>query len=94
MSVLVRLPEALAVDAGGQRSFEVDLTAACTLGEFLDEVDARYPALGRRIRDETGEIRRFVNVYVGDDESRSLQGLATPVPPGTSVLVVGSVAGG
>jgi molybdopterin synthase sulfur carrier subunit len=94
MTVLIRLPQALSVDAGGQRSFEVEVAPDCPLVDVLVEVSARYPALGRRIRDETGEIRRFVNVYVGDDESRALQGLATPVPAGTAVFVVGSVAGG
>ena len=46
------------------------------------------------MQDETGSIRRFANVYVGDDECRVLDGLSTPVPPGSVVMVIGSVAGG
>ena len=80
MTVLVRLPQALLPDAGGSAVPQVDLAAAGTLV--------------RRICDETGAVRRFVNVFVGDEECRRLQGLHTPVPDGTEVLVVGSVAGG
>ncbi|MDQ1621762.1 MAG: sulfur-carrier protein, partial [Actinomycetota bacterium] len=53
-----------------------------------------YPALSRRLRDETGAIRRYVNIYVNGNEIRRLQGLATRVAPGQEVLVIQSVAGG
>ncbi|MBI1352563.1 MAG: molybdopterin synthase sulfur carrier subunit [Actinomycetales bacterium] len=94
MAVVVRLPQALAVDAGGHRTLEFDLPAGSVLADLLTQVRSQYPALGRRICDETGAIRRFVNVYVGDDESRALQGLGTPVAQDADVFVVGSVAGG
>lgn len=94
MPVTLRLPQALAPDAGGQRTVVIDLAQGSSLGDLLQQVRLRHPALGRRICDETGRIRRFVNVYVGEVESRQLQGLGTPVPPDAVVMVVGSVAGG
>jgi molybdopterin converting factor small subunit len=65
-----------------------------TVGSLLDAVAAEYAVLGRRLRDETGALRRFVNVYVDGDEVRRLQGLDTRVSPGQEVLVIQSVAGG
>jgi molybdopterin converting factor small subunit len=94
MPVTLRLPQALAPDAGGQRIVVIDLERGSSLGDLLRQVRLAHPALGRRICDETGQIRRFVNVYVGDAESRALQGLRTPVPTDAVVMVVGSVAGG
>jgi molybdopterin converting factor small subunit len=94
MTVMVRLPQALADDADGHRELAFELEPTASLADLLADVQARHPALGRRLCDETGAIRRFVNVYVGDDESRALKGLQTPVPPGAVVLVAGSVAGG
>ncbi len=94
MTVTVRLPQALAPDAGGHTELAFDLAQGACLADLLGQVQQQYPALGRRLRDETGAIRRFVNVYVGDDESRALDGLQTPVPAGAVVLVAGSVAGG
>lgn len=92
--VVVRLPQALAEQAGGARALTLDVGPAASLGDVLALVCRTTPAVGRRILDETGAIRRFVNVYVGDDECRTLDGLRTPVPPGTVVHVIGSVAGG
>lgn len=92
--VTVLLPLALAEHVGDQRSLSVDVDMSSSLRDVLDRVDAIAPAVGRRIRDETGGVRRFVNVYIGDDECRILDGLDTAVPPGTVVQVIGSVAGG
>lgn len=94
MAVVVRVPQALAADTGGVRELSFDVGGGATLADLLAVVRGAHPALGRRVCDETGAIRRFVNVYVGDDESRSLQGLDTSVPDGTVVFIVGSVAGG
>jgi sulfur-carrier protein len=93
-TVTIRLPQALAEHAGGARVLTLDLVTTTSLGEVLDDLDRVAPAVGRRVRDETGAVRRFVNVYVGEDECRTLEGLATPVVPGTVVYVIGSVAGG
>ena len=59
-----------------------------------DDVGRIAPAVRRRIQDETGGIRRFVNVFVGEDECRTLDGLDTRVPAGTVLYVIPSVAGG
>lgn len=91
MTVVVRLPSTLADVAGGARELEV---GAGVLGEVLDAVAARHPVLGRRLRDETGTIRRHVNVYVDGADVRGTGGLATGVPDGSVVEVLPSVAGG
>jgi molybdopterin synthase sulfur carrier subunit len=93
-SVTVRLPQALAEHAGGARELTVDVDGPTILSVILDDVRRMAPAVGRRVQDETGAIRRFVNVYVGDDECRTLNGLDTTVNPGAQVYVIGSVAGG
>ncbi len=92
----VLLPDALRADAGGQRRLHLDLDrgGGSTLADLLDTVAVSYPALVRRIRDETGQLRRYVNVFVGDDEVRGLQGVHTRVPDGATVHVLPSVAGG
>ena len=80
--------------ADGQREVEVDVPDGARLGDVIAALSLHYPALGRRIVDETGEMRRFANVYVGQEECRRLQGLATSVPPGVDVSIIGSIAGG
>ncbi|GAT87351.1 ThiS/MoaD family protein [Paenarthrobacter nicotinovorans] len=65
-----------------------------TVGQLLDSVTGDYPVLARRLRDETGALRRFVNIYVNGDEVRRLNGLETEVAAGQEVLIVQSVAGG
>lgn len=92
--VTIRLPQALAADAGGARELLLEVGAATSLREILDDVGRIAPAVRRRIQDETGGIRRFVNVFVGEDECRTLDGLDTSVPAGTVLYVIPSVAGG
>ncbi len=91
MTVVVRLPSTLADVTGGARELEV---GAGVLGAVLDAVAAQHPVLGRRLRDETGTIRRHVNVYVDGTDVRGTGGLATPVADGSVVEVLPSVAGG
>jgi len=90
--VTLRLPSALADVAGG-RTLVVD-PAPPDVAALLDAVDAVNPALARRIRDETGAVRRFVNVYVDGDDIRHADGTATPLHDGCEVHVIPSVAGG
>lgn len=92
MTVEVLLPGALAPLAGGARRVEVEV--AGTVGEVLDALADRFPTLARRIRDETGAVRRFVNVYVDGDDVRFGGGLAAAVRDGAVVHVLPSVAGG
>jgi sulfur-carrier protein len=93
-TVTVRLPQALAEHAGGARELLVEVGASTSLAEVLQGLGEVAPAVRRRIQDETGAIRRFVNVFVGEDECRTLDGLDTPVRPGTVIHVIPSVAGG
>ena len=93
MSVQVLLPGALANLAGGARHVDVE-PAGGTLADVLDALGAQHPMLARRIRDETGQVRRFVNVYVDGDDVRFEGGLATKVRDGAEVQVLPSVAGG
>ena len=64
------------------------------LRDVIAHLDAAYPGLGGRILDEAGNLRRFVNVYVGDEDVRFARGLDTPVPAGSRVSVIPAVAGG
>ena len=91
MSVSVRIPTILRTYTGG--SAEVPAEPG-TLREVLAALDASYPGLAGRIVDETGNLRRFVNIYVGEEDVRFAQGLETPVPSGAHVSVIPAVAGG
>ena len=93
MTVQVLLPGVLAALAGGEKHLKVEPTGG-TLADLLDALAAEHPMLARRIRDETGQVRRFVNVYVDGDDVRFEGGLATEVPDGAEVQVLPSVAGG
>ncbi len=91
MSVSVRIPTILRTYTGGA----AEVTAQeGTLREVLAKLDAAYPGLAGRILDESGKLRRFVNVYVGEEDVRLAAGLDTPVPAGTQVSVIPAVAGG
>ena len=79
---------------GGARELTLDIDGPSSLADILDHLRRTAPAVGRRVQDETGAIRTFVNVYVGDDECRTLEGLDTTVQPGTVLYVIPSVAGG
>ncbi|HLM06967.1 MAG TPA: ubiquitin-like small modifier protein 1 [Blastococcus sp.] len=93
MSVQVVLPGVLASLAGGAKHLDVEPRGG-TLADLLDALATEHPMLARRIRDETGQVRRFVNVYVDGDDVRFAQGVATPVRDGAEVQVLPSVAGG
>ena len=91
MSVSVRIPTILRTYTGG----ESEVTAeGGTLAEVLDDLDSRYAGIKGRIIDESGELRRFVNVYVGNDDVRFLDNLGTTTPDGAQISVIPAVAGG
>ena len=94
MSVNVLLPGYLAGLAGGEKHVEVDVAGTGTLADVLDGLAVGRPLLDRRIRDETGTLRRFVNVYVDGEDVRFADGVRTPVRDGAEVQVLPSVAGG
>jgi molybdopterin synthase sulfur carrier subunit len=91
MSVTVRIPTTLRSLAGG--SSEVELEGS-TVGEVLKNLDAAHPGFHDRLLDDDGGLRKFVNVFVADDDVRFLQGLETPVPDGETVAIIPAVAGG
>ncbi len=91
MSVSVRIPTILRVytDGAAEVTAEGD-----TLAEVLDALEANHPGIRARVLDEGGKLRRFVNVYVDDDDVRFARGLETPTPSGSQVSVIPAVAGG
>ncbi|MCW2850969.1 MAG: cysO 1 [Nocardioides sp.] len=91
MSVSVRVPTILRTYTGGESEVSA---AGATLAEVLDDLEASYTGIKARILDDNGALRRFVNVYVGNEDVRFLEDLATPTPDGTQVSVIPAVAGG
>lgn len=92
MPVTLLVPGVLRPEVDG--AARITVAADGTLRSVLDEVAARWPRLARRLRDEQGRIRRYVNVYVDGEDCRLADGLDTPVPDGSEVQVLPSVAGG
>jgi molybdopterin synthase sulfur carrier subunit len=90
MAVTVKIPTQLRVATGGDATAAVD---GGTVGEVLDSLYERYGELRSRIA-EDGGLRRFVNVYVGGEDIRFLDGLQTPVRDGDEVTILPAVAGG
>jgi molybdopterin synthase sulfur carrier subunit len=91
MSVTVRIPTQLRSLTGGQGEVTVE---GATVGEALKALDAAHPGIGERLFDEAGELRRFVNVFLSDEDVRFLQGLQTPLSDGQVLSIVPAVAGG
>jgi molybdopterin synthase sulfur carrier subunit len=91
MSVTVRVPTTLRTLTAGEAEVTVDAT---TLGEVISALESAHPGFRDRLLDEDGSIRRFVNLFVADDDVRYLQGLDTPVPDGETVSIIPAVAGG
>ena len=94
LTVAVRLATALRTHAGGQARVELDVAPPATLRTVLDALAAAHPSVGRRVRDESGALRRHVNVFVGSDNAKDLDGLDTPVRDGAEVSVLAAVSGG
>ena len=93
MSVSVRIPTILRTYTDGASELSVEPTEA-TLSGVLDALEAAAPGIRARVLDDTGALRRFVNVYVADEDVRFTDGLATPVPEGAQVSIIPAVAGG
>jgi molybdopterin synthase sulfur carrier subunit len=91
MAVIVRIPTTLRPLSGGNATVELE---AGTLAEVLARLDATHPGFRDRLFDDAGAQRRFVNLFVADDDVRYLQGLDTPVPDGETVSIIPAVAGG
>jgi molybdopterin synthase sulfur carrier subunit len=91
MAVTVRIPTTLRPMTGGNKQVDV---ASGTLAEVIAGLEAAHPGFADRLLDEDGELRKFVNIFVDDDDVRYLDGLATPVADGLTVSIIPAVAGG
>ena len=91
MAVTVRIPTPLRKITGG--ASRVD-TQGATVGEALASLVAAHPELGDRVYDEQGQVRRFINLFVGGEDIRFLSGLETPLSDGAELSIVPAVAGG
>jgi molybdopterin converting factor small subunit len=91
MSVTVRIPTQLRTLTGGSGQVSVE---GSTVAEVLKALDGAHAGFSERLFDDGGELRRFVNVFLADEDVRFLEGLATPVADGQTLSIVPAVAGG
>lgn len=91
MPIQVRIPTPLRKLTGENEVVEAE---GATVSEIFKSLETTYPGLGERILDEQGAVRRFVNVYVNEDDIRFLSDLATPVKEGDEISIVPAIAGG
>jgi molybdopterin synthase sulfur carrier subunit len=91
MSASVRIPTILRTYTGGVSEVNAD---GSTLAEILTSLESNHPGIRARVLDDTGSLRRFVNVYVGDEDVRFAGGLDTEVAEGAKVSIIPAVAGG
>ncbi len=91
MSATVRIPTILRTYTAGTGEVSAD---GATLRAVLDDLEANHPGIRGRIVDEQGALRRFVNVYVGDDDVRFIGGLDAEIADGTRISIIPAVAGG
>ena len=91
MSATIRIPTPLRTATGGAATVEVE---ASTVGEALSALETQHPGVSERLLDDSGKLRRFVNVFVDDEDVRFAQGLDTPVAQGATVSIIPAVAGG
>jgi molybdopterin converting factor small subunit len=91
VSATVRIPTPLRPVTGGKATVGVDGT---TVAEVVKNLEAAHPGIAARLLDDDGRIRRFVNVFVDDEDIRFADGLDTPVREGATVSIIPAVAGG
>jgi len=91
MSVTVRVPPVFRTMTGGTSQVEVD---GGTVGELLDALEGAHPGFKEKLLDGDGNLVRYVNLFVDDDDVRFMDGLATPVPDGGTLSIMQAVAGG
>lgn len=91
MSTNIRIPTPLRKLTGEREVVQAD---GSTIGELLQSLDTSFPGLKDRICDEAGNVRRFVNVYLNDEDIRFLEERATPVKDGDEISIVPAIAGG
>ncbi|HSE97210.1 MAG TPA: ubiquitin-like small modifier protein 1 [Blastocatellia bacterium] len=91
MPLRIIIPTALRRLTGDADVVELE---AGTVNDVIDRLDERYPGFRSRICDDNGDLRRFINIYVGGEDIRFLDSLATPVPDGAEFSIVPAIAGG
>ena len=91
MTVTVRLPGALRDTTGGQTKLEA---RAGTLADVISDIDRRHPGFRSRVLDDSGAIRTYVNVYIGDDDARVKGATGAARPDGSEVMLIPAMAGG
>lgn len=91
MAIDVRIPTILRSYTGGERAVD---GRGPTISDVIDDLESRYGGIKERLIDETGEVRRFINIYVNDEDIRFTGGLQTAVSDGASVVILPAVAGG
>ena len=91
MAAKVRIPTPLRKLTNEQESVEVE---SATIGAAVEELEGKFPGIKERIVDEEGEIRRFVNVYVNEEDIRFLENQDTPLKDGDDVSIIPAIAGG
>jgi len=91
MSVRIRIPTPLRRFTGGAEEVNVSGT---TVGAAVEDLEQKHPGIKERLCDESGRVRRFVNLYVNGDDIRFLNSLETPIKEGDEVSIVPAIAGG
>ena len=91
MAVNVRIPTPLRKLTKDKDTVQ---TAGATIQDVIESLEKQYPGLKERLCDERGELRRFVNVYLNDEDIRFAQGRSTPVKDGDEISVIPAIAGG
>lgn len=92
--VTVLVPRLLQPLVGGNQDLLLEVGDGASVTEVLDAIGAAYPVFGRRVRNETGALRRYVNIYLDGDDIRRGAGLESRVAAGQELLIIQSVAGG
>ena len=91
MAVTVKIPTPL-------RKFTADRDAVsvegATVGDALHALEAKAPGISAKIIDDEGKVRRFINIYAGEDDIRFLEGLSTPIADGAEISIIPAIAGG
>ncbi len=91
MAKKVRIPTPLRKLTNNEEVVEVD---AGTIGAAITELQSRYPGIKERLMDESGQVRRFVNVYVNEEDIRFLKNQDTPLKDGDEISIIPAIAGG
>jgi molybdopterin synthase sulfur carrier subunit len=91
MPIQIRIPTPLRKLTNNEEIVEVTAT---TIGSAIQELQSRYPGIRERLLDETGSVRRFVNVYLNEEDIRFLQNQETPIKDGDEVSIIPAIAGG